>query len=81
MNASRRFVIIAAAGISFLPLLARAEEAKWPGVITSASGSAIISTEGMSPGGEVWAGWMSLPAGAAVQFSGAGYAHLFCLPL
>jgi hypothetical protein len=40
-----------------------------PGIIISVSGSASISTEGMPPGGEIWAEWYSLPPGKAVEES------------
>ena len=67
MKTNRWFAIVAAAGVSLIPLMARAEEPKWPGIITSVSSSATISTKGMSPGGEVWANWLSLPPGKAVE--------------
>lgn len=38
-----------------------------PAIITSVGGSATISTEGMSPGGEMWAEWYSVPAGKVVE--------------
>jgi hypothetical protein len=43
-----------------------------PGIVTSVGGSASISTEGMSPGGEIWAEWYSLPPGKAVDESATG---------
>lgn len=51
--------------------------AKGPGIIISVSGSAIISTQGIPPGGEVWAEWYSLPPGQAVAESAstAKWAH------
>ena len=39
----------------------------FPGIVTSMSSSATISTKGMSPGGEIWANWFSLPPGKAVE--------------
>ena len=51
----------------FFPMLAMAEEAKSPGIITSISRSATISTGGMPPGSEMWAMWISLPAGKKVE--------------
>ena len=33
--------------------------------------SATISTEGMAPGGEMWAEWYSLPAGKVVEETAA----------
>lgn len=40
-----------------------------PGIVISVIGSATISTEGMVPGGEIWAEWYSLPPGKAVEES------------
>lgn len=37
-----------------------------PGIVTSVSGSAAVSTKGMSPGSEIWAVWYSLPPGKTV---------------
>ncbi len=51
----------------FFPMLAMAEGAKSPGIITSISRSATISTGGMPPGSEMWAMWISLPAGKKVE--------------
>ena len=51
----------------FFPMLAMAEGAKSPGIITSISRSATISTGGMPPGSEMWAIWLSLPAGKKVE--------------
>ena len=62
---------IAAASVICLATPGKAEEAKapaaWPGIVTSVSSSATLSTEGMSPGGEIWAGWYMLPPGKAVE--------------
>jgi len=63
-------VAIAAAAMVACPLVSAAQTpAKWPGIVISVSGSATISTEGMSPGGEIWAEWYSLPPGKAVEES------------
>ncbi len=52
------------------PPVSSAEVAKkWPGIIISVSGSATITTQGMQPGGEIWAEWYSLPPGQAVAES------------
>jgi hypothetical protein len=67
MGTSRWFAVVAAASVSLFPILANADEAKWPGIATSVSGSAIISVKNMPPGGEIWALWISVPAGTAVQ--------------
>ena len=67
MKTNRWFAIVAAAGVSLIALMASAEEPKWPGIITSVSSSATISTKGMSPGVEIWAIWLSLPPGKAVE--------------
>ncbi len=50
------------------PASAQAPET-WPGIIMSVSGSAIISTQGMPPGSEIWAEWYSLPPGQVVAES------------
>jgi hypothetical protein len=56
----------AGAMVAFPPgSLAQAPQT-WPGIVISVSGSATISTKGMSPGGEIWAVWYSLPPGKAV---------------
>jgi hypothetical protein len=49
-----------------------------PGIIISIAGSASISTEGMPPGGEIWAEWYSLPPGKTVEESvtGAKWAYV-----
>ena len=63
-------VTIAAGAMVAIPLesLAKAPPTG-PGIITSVGGSATISTEGMPPGGEIWAEWYSLPPGKAVEES------------
>ena len=38
-----------------------------PGIVISIGGSATIATDGMTPGGEIWAEWYSLPPGKAVE--------------
>lgn len=70
---TRHFLVAAAAAavaagvmVASMPAsLAQAPEAG-PGMVTSVSGSATISTKGMSPGGEIWAVWYSLPPGKVV---------------
>jgi hypothetical protein len=52
-----------------IPMLAMAEGAKSPGIITSISRSATTPTEGMPPGSEMWALWISLPPGKKVEVS------------
>ncbi len=60
-------VAIAAGAIVALPAVSSGQAPeKWPGIIISVSGSATISTQGMPPGGEIWAEWFSLPPGQAV---------------
>jgi hypothetical protein len=63
-------VAIAAGAMVAIPLesLAQAPPAGL-GIITSVGGSATISTEGMPPGGEIWAEWHSLPPGKSVEES------------
>lgn len=51
--------------------LAQTSEAG-PGIVVSVSGSATISTKGMSPGSEIWAVWYSLPAGKSVVEPASG---------
>jgi hypothetical protein len=64
-------VAIAVGATVAFPLASLAQTpAKGPGIIVSAGGSATISTEGMVPGGEIWAEWYSLPPGKAVEESG-----------
>ena len=68
--ASVAAVAIAACAMGTLLPGSRAEAAsKTPGIIISVSGSATISTEGMPPGGEIWAEWYSLPPGKTVEES------------
>jgi hypothetical protein len=47
--------------------MAIADEARVPGFVTSISRTAAISTGGMPPGSEMWAIWISLPAGRKVE--------------
>jgi len=64
-------VAIAVATTAF-PLGSLAQTAATgPGIITSMSGSATISTKGMAPGGEIWAEFYSLPAGKVVEETAA----------
>ena len=66
----RIMVAVATGAMAALPGVTLAQTAAaWPGIIVSVSGSATISTEGMPPGGEIWAEWYSLPSGAAVDES------------
>jgi hypothetical protein len=58
--------IAACATVPFPPVSLAQTPATWPGIIISVSGSATISTKGMSPGSEIWAEWYSLPPGKAV---------------
>jgi hypothetical protein len=58
---------VAIVSVVFFPMLAVAEGAKSPGIITSINRSATISTGGMPPGSEMWALWVSLPAGKKVE--------------
>jgi hypothetical protein len=58
---------VAIVSAAFFPMLAMAEGAKSPGIVTSISRSAIISTGGMPPKSEMWAMWVSLPAGKKVE--------------
>lgn len=62
---------VALASAVFFPMLAMADGANSPGIITSISRSATISTEGMPPGSEMWAMWISLPAGKRVEMKEA----------
>ncbi|HUK58663.1 MAG TPA: hypothetical protein VLV50_05475 [Stellaceae bacterium] len=63
-------VAIAAGAMVALPPVSSAQApAKSPGAIISVSGSAIVSTQGMPPGSEIWAEWYSLPPGQAVTES------------
>ncbi len=69
------FVTVAAvaiavgAMITFPSVSAAQTPSKWRGIMTSVSSSATISTESMSPGGEIWAGWYSLPPGKTVDIA------------
>lgn len=58
---------VALASAAFFPMLALAGEAKPPGIVTSTSRSASIPTEGMPSGSEMWALWISLPAGKRIE--------------
>lgn len=58
---------VALASAALFPMLVMAEEAKPPGIVTSTSRSATIPTAGMPPGSEMWALWISLPAGKKIQ--------------
>jgi hypothetical protein len=58
---------VAIVSAAFFPMLAIAEGAKSPGIVTSISRSATISTGGMPPKSEMWAIWISLPAGKKVE--------------
>ena len=56
-----------ALGTCSIVAVAMADEAKSPGIVTSISRSANLSTGGMPPGSEMWAIWVSLPAGKKVE--------------
>ena len=61
-------VAIASGAITAFPLASLAQTpATGPAIITSMGASATISTEGMAPGGEIWAEFYSLPAGKVVE--------------
>ena len=60
-------VSFAVASAAALPMLAMADVGQSPGIVTSISRSAIIPTEGMPPGSEMWAIWISLPAGRKIE--------------
>ena len=61
-------IAVAAGGMMAFPSTTAAETpSKWPGIVTSVSRSATISAKTMAPGGEIWAGWYSLPAGKSVD--------------
>jgi hypothetical protein len=61
-------VAAAAIAVVAIPLQSLAQAPPTgPGIIISLGGSATISTEGMPPGGEIWAEWYSLPAGKVVE--------------
>ena len=60
---------VIAAGAMVVSPLETLAQASATGPITSVGGSATISTEGMAPGGEMWAEWYSLPPGKAVEES------------
>lgn len=50
-----------------LPMLAMAEGAPSPGIVTSMSRTATVPTGAMPPGSEMWALWISLPAGKRIE--------------
>ena len=60
-------VLMAAADVAALPMIAMAEGAATPGIDTSLSRSATIPTGSMPPGSEMWALWITLPAGKKVE--------------
>jgi len=62
-------VIAAGAMAAFPPATLAEAPATGPGIIIAVAGSAIISTEGMPSGVEIWAEWYSLPPGGAVEES------------
>ena len=65
-------VAIAAGAVVEFPSASLAQvPAAGPGIITSMGSSATIATEGMAPGGEMWAEWYSLPAGKVVEETAA----------
>ena len=58
---------LALASATLFPMLVMAEEAKSPGIVTSINRSANIQTAGMPTGSEMWALWISLPAGKKIE--------------
>lgn len=59
----------AIASATLLPMLAMADGESSPGIVTSFSRSATIPTAGMPPGSEMWAIWISLPAGKRIEMT------------
>lgn len=59
----------AAATVEVAPVARAQGQEAGPGIVGAVSGSATISTKGMSPGGEIWAVWYSLPPGKSVAES------------
>jgi hypothetical protein len=59
--------IVALVSTAFFPILAMAEGTKPLGIVTSISRSATISTVDMPTGSEMWALWVSLPAGKKIE--------------
>jgi hypothetical protein len=66
MSHTNRRAVVALSAVLF-PALAMAEEVKSPGIITAISRTANISTSGMPSRSEMWAMWISLPAGKKVE--------------
>lgn len=60
---------LAIASSMAFPLLAFADGASPPGIITSISRSAAIPTDNMPTASEMWAMWISLPAGKRVEMA------------
>lgn len=60
-------VALALVGAVVFPVLAMAEAPKSTEIVTSFTRSATISAIGMPPGSEMWASWLSLPAGSKVE--------------
>lgn len=68
MRMSQIFKVgLAIASAVAFPMLAMAEGASAPGIVTSMSRSTIIPTAGMPSGSEMWAIWISLPAGKRIE--------------
>jgi hypothetical protein len=63
--------ILASATVGFPSVSLAQAPPTGPGIMISVGGSATISTEGMAPGGEIWAEWYSLPAGKVVEETAA----------
>jgi hypothetical protein len=72
LSAVAAVAIITGATAAFPSLSPAQAAATGPGIVTSVGGSATISAECMSPGGEIWAEWYSLPPGKAVDESATG---------
>lgn len=74
MKTSRKFISAAILlSAMLLPLPAVADEAREPGIVTSTGISATISAKGMPAGSEMWALWLSLPAGKRVEVKDVGF--------
>lgn len=58
---------LALASAAFVSGPAMADAETSPGIVTSFSRSATIPTAGMPPGSEMWAMWISLPAGKKIE--------------
>lgn len=52
-----------------LPTIAQASDTDMPGIVTSLGTSATVSTKEIVPGGDMWAGYFTLPPGRKVEFA------------